>query len=589
MRFQIAGIADTERPDTGELNMQSYGEKRRRRDRKILTGCASLLALAWTLPAYAQSANDPGTTRDAKIEAIQAELNKLQAELAALRQDGGTASAATPGQTGSQATAQPIPGSAATAGLGVRADATAVGGANAPADADHPRIFGSGIPTTAAVSRLDSGHPVISTSDGRFTASLLGVMQFDVADYFQHAAGPLTTDFRRAGAASNTEHALELADGTTFRRARIGFGGHVFGDFEYSVLFDFGGAGEESAGHVQELWLQYSGIDHTHIRVGAFAPFIGLDDAGSTNGMMFLERAAVADVARSLAGGDYREGGQIAFTGARWFASGAITGRQVNTAGSSTAQPYKDPLNFIARAGVLPIRSDDDLVHLGAHGSYVAHPANTGGPNAAAGTAISPIDLSNVPELSVDSTKLIDTGAIDAVHAFTAGAEFAAQHRNFEIQAEYERIGIDRRNSPLANPRFDGFHVEGSWIITGQRRRYNDGNYAFDGPEVVGSFNPKAGNYGVWELALRYSRLDLNFDQGVAGQAIPANGVRGGNQKIATAGVNWYLNSISRIMFDYQLVAIDRLSPNATTYQTPVGAQIGQNYSAGSVRFQLAF
>ena len=554
-----------------------------------MTGCASLLALAWTLPVHGQSANDSVTTRDAKIEAIQAELNKLQAELAALRQDGGTAPAATPSQTSTQEAGRATPGSAATAGLGQPMVSAGAGGANAHAGADHPRIFGSGIPTTAAVSRIDSGHPIISTSDGRFTASLIGVMQFDVADYIQHAAGPLATDFRRAGSASNTGHALDLADGTTFRRARIGLGGHAFGDFEYSVLFDFGGAGEEASGHVQELWLQYSGIEHTHIRVGAFAPFIGLEDAGSTNGMMFLERPAASDVARSLAGGDYREGGQIAFTGRRWFASGAITGRQVNTAGSGTTQPYKDPLGFIARAGVLPIKGDDDLIHLGVHGSYVAHPANTGGPNAAPGTAIGAIDLSNLPELTVDSTKLIDTGAIDAVHAFTAGAEFAAQHRNFEIQGEFERIGIDRRNSPLANPRFDGFYVEGSWIITGQRRRYNDGNYVFDGPEVAGSFNPKAGNYGVWELALRYSDIDLNYDQGVAGTASPADGVRGGHQKIATAGVNWYLNSISRVMFDYQLVTIDRLSPNATTYQTPVGAEVGQSYSAGSVRFQLAF
>ena len=261
----------------------------------------------------------------------------------------------------------------------------------------------------------------------------------------------------------------------------------------------------------------------------------------------------------------------------------------MNTAGSTTAQPYRDPLNFVARGGVLPVKGANDLVHLGVHGSYVAHPANTGGPDAAAGTAISPIDLSNLPELTVDSTKLIDTGAIDAVHAYTAGAEFAVQHRNFEIQAEYERIGIDRRNSPLANPRFDGFYVEGSWIITGQRRRYNDGNYAFDGPEVPGSFNPKAGNFGVWELALRYSDIDLDYDPGLAATTTPASGVRGGKQRIATAGINWYLNSISRVMFDYQLVRIDRLSPNPITYQTPVGAMVGQNYSAGSMRFQLAF
>jgi phosphate-selective porin OprO/OprP len=386
---------------------------------------ASSLALATASSLHAQTVANPAASRDARIEAIQAELNTLQAELAALRQEGGAAAA--PDATGKQASTQPTPKTAATAGLGQSA------GDQSGGNTDHPRIFGGGIPTTAAVSRIDAGHPIISTSDGRFTASLIGVMQFDVADYFQHAAGPLTTDLRRAGTAANTGHALELSDGSTFRRARIGIGGHAFGDFEYSVLYEFGGAGEETSGHIQELWLQYSGWRPAHIRVGAFAPFIGLEDAGSTNGMLFLERPAVADVARSLAGGDYREAGQIALTGRRWFASAAITGRQVNTAGSSTAQPYQSPLGVIGRAGVLPVKSRDDLIHLGVHGSYVAHPANTAGPNPAAGVAISPIDLANLPELSVDGTKLIDTGAIDAVHAYSTGVEFAARHRNFEI------------------------------------------------------------------------------------------------------------------------------------------------------------
>lgn len=126
-------------------------------------------------------------------------------------------------------------------------------------------------------------------------------------------------------------------------------------------------------------------------------------------------------------------------------------------------------------------------------------------------------------------------------------------------------------------------------MITGQRRRYNDGNYAFDGPRIDGSFDPAKGQWGAWELALRYSDIDLNYRQGTAGSALPIDAVRGGDQKIATAGVNWYLNSIARIMFDYQIVTIDRLSPSAVNYQTPIGARIGQSYSAGSMRVQLAF
>ena len=42
-------------------------------------------------------------------------------------------------------------------------------------------------------------------------------------------------------------------------------------------------------------------------------------------------------------------------------------------------------------------------------------------------------------------------------------------------------------------------------------------------------------------------------------------------------------------MFEYQHVNIDRLSPSAATYMTPVGAEVGQSYNTIAVRSQLAF
>ena len=69
------------------------------------------------------------------------------------------------------------------------------------------------------------------------------------------------------------------------------------------------------------------------------------------------------------------------------------------------------------------------------------------------------------------------------------------------------------------------------------------------------------------------------------------DGIRGGDQKIWTVGVNWYLNPIIRLMLDYEHVDVDRLSPNAAVgaYNTPVGAQIGQTYNVIAIRTQAAF
>jgi phosphate-selective porin OprO/OprP len=57
--------------------------------------------------------------------------------------------------------------------------------------------------------------------------------------------------------------------------------------------------------------------------------------------------------------------------------------------------------------------------------------------------------------------------------------------------------------------------------------------------------------------------------------------VRGGEQKILTFGVNWYLNPSMRLMLDYQRVDIDRLNA--------AGLQIGQAYDAVAARGQVSF
>jgi phosphate-selective porin OprO/OprP len=300
--------------------------------------------------------------------------------------------------------------------------------------------------------------------------------------------------------------------------------------------------------------------------------------------------------ARSLAGGDYREAGELIANTGRWFLSASITGRLVgvvNSTASGVTQPYDNQLGYVGRAAFIPFKGKDYLVHIGAHGSYVARPADTAGPDAAIDAVRYPLELRERPELRVDGTRLIDTGSIDAKHGYTAGLEAAAVWRSLFLQSEYDDIGIERRNPAntpgLTNPNFTGWYVEGTWLLTGEQRRYNFGNYAFDGPTIKHNFSLKDGGWGAWELALRYSDIDLNYHVGSPGSAPAVDAVRGGDQQIFTAGINWYLNPVIRFMLDYQHVTIDRLSPSATTFLTPAGAQVGQSYNDVALRSQLAF
>src|SRR5579863_3100409 len=186
----------------------------------------------------------------------------------------------------------------------------------------------------SVISNIVGGRPVFTSANGRFTVTLHTVMQLDAGAYFQAAPGPTTSDFRRSGpalgaTAANVDfaHARDLRDGTDFRRARLGLDGTVFGDWDWRLLFDFGGSGVENTGQLYETWVQYSGFRPLRLRVGAFPPTIGLEDSASTNGMPFMERSVAEDLARGLAAGDTRLAGQAYAWGDHWLLSAAVTGR----------------------------------------------------------------------------------------------------------------------------------------------------------------------------------------------------------------------------------------------------------------------
>jgi phosphate-selective porin OprO/OprP len=540
----------------------------RRAMRTGLAVAGAIVSLAAALAAGAQSA--PATDRQAaRIDQLEAQVANLAAEVEVLKR-----------QQAEQVQTLPA---------------------------------GQGAETPSAVSSIANGVPTISSTDGRYTASLHAVVQFDAAQYAQAAPGPLTTDLRRSGpalgaTASNVDlvHARELKDGDIFRRARIGLDGVAAGDFDYRLMFDFAGAGTENAGELYEGWVQYSGLRPFHARVGAFAPSIGLEDQGSTNGMPLLERSVAEDIARGLAAGDTRTGASIWGAGDHWLVSAAVTGRVVGVLNTGTAtavpQTFGDQLGFVARVAGTPLHGEDWLVHIGVHGSYVARPANTGGPGSLgpSATNASVIALSNTPELRVDGTKLINTGNIDARSASSVGPEFAAEWRNIYLQSEYERFAVDRTDPGLQSPIFHGYYVEAGWVITGERRVYNSQTAAFDAPTIAHPLSPGDHAWGAFELAARYSDMDLNFDAGAPGTAPRASAVRGGEEQNWTLGLNWYPNRVVRFMLDYQNVRIDRLSPCggpnsftdtscAAVWMTKAWSQIGQSYQVIAVRSQFAF
>jgi len=500
----------------------------------------------------------PAAGRDAKLEAMQRQLDELRGQLQAMQ--GAGAADARLGAMQQQLDA-------------MAAELAELKSTQETAVAD---ILTLKTPTGSATTvSLSNGKPALATADGRFTANIRAILMLDAGKYFQDDDLPAAVVGR------------DLNEGTNFRRARLGLDGKLFRDFDYAIVYEFGGSGAEEAGRLYEASLTYAAIKPLRFKIGAFEPNIGLAAAVSTSQMPLMERPSPAEVARSVAAGDSRVAFQVSANGvlgqgdtgiaARWFGATALTGNVVTSGGA--AQPFDEQTAVIGRLAVAPFASNNWLGHFGVNAQYVLQP-NDAGPTS---TPRYPVQLRDRPELRLDATRLVDTGAIDVEHVTVLGAEAAFQLRNAMIEGETFRLDLDRRTgaATLGDPRFSGWYVQGSWVLTGETRPYNATEARFDAPKPNYNFDPGTGSWGAFELAARYSVLDLNHREGLSGAAAPSGGVRGGEQRIRTLGLNWYLNPALRVMLDWQHVEIDRLNA--------AGLQIGQDYDAVAARGQLTF
>jgi phosphate-selective porin OprO/OprP len=436
-----------------------------------------------------------------------------------------------------------------------------------------------------------NNRPTITAADGHSSIAVRANVQLDGALYGESPAGPLTTDFRRGsvGAPPNREinGARDFNDGFVFRRARFGVEGAIARDFNYRLLIELGGSATEST-KINDAWIAYTGFAPFTLQLGAFAPPANMDDSTSAEDLAFLERAASAEMARSLAGADGRIGLGVKASGERYMSALTFTTRTAND-----AEVFDTQLAAVGRAGFLVATSDDYNVHLGANGTYVFQFADQG-----PGTSPRyPVRLRERPEMRVDGTRLIDIGSIDADHASIYGVEFGGNWKNFYAQGEHFWYDIARRGSTLDDPDFAGYYLQGSWIFTGERRRYNPATGTFQNPRPAHPFSGDGG-LGAFELAARYSRLNLNFEEGIEGTAAAAGSIRGGDQSVVTLGINWYPNPNVKVMLDYLLIDVDRLNPagvdnplpfGPAPNTPPIGVQIGQDLDVIALRSQFSF
>src|SRR6185312_3905256 len=323
---------------------------------------------------------------------------------------------------------------------------------------------------------LNNGRPTITGDD--FSFALRALVQYDSAYYGQGRA-PAGTDF---------------SSGNNFRRARFGFEGTAFKDWSYQFIYDFGGSGVE-ASTISAAYIQYNGLAPFHVRLGAFPPAESFDDSTSASDLLFLERAQPTDLARSIAGSDGRDAVQLFAYDDDYFVSAAYTGSLVGDAAT-----FDEQQAVVARAAYRIVASDTVNFAVGADTTYVVKfPDLAAGPNSSHA-----FRLRERPELNVDANgiRLIDTGTIDADHGWEWGVEAAGNYENFYGQGGY--FGFEASRRPLGNPTglpdpdFNGWYVQGSWVLTGEVKKYKPDTGSWGLPKPAENFTIDKGGIGAW-------------------------------------------------------------------------------------------
>ncbi len=462
--------------------------------------------------------------------------------------------------------------------------------AAAPTAPAAPAVVAKGAAPETPRLTLTSGRPVITAADGKSSIAIRANVQMDAALYGEDAEGPLATDYRRGsvGGGRDNNAARDFSDGMYFRRARLGVEGTFASNFNYRLLLELAGSGTEGPTRINDAWIAYTGLAPFSFQLGAFSPPSNMDDGTSPEDQVFIERASSAELSRALGGADGRLGVGVRASGKRYMSSLTFTTRTVND-----AEVFDTQFAAVGRAGGLLATSDHYNVHLGASGTWVFSPADQG----SAATPRHPLRFRDRPEIRVDGVRLIDTGAIDAAHASVYGLEFGANWKSFYLQGEHFWFDVDRRDPGLDDPSFGGYYLQGSWLLTGESRRYNPATGSFQNPRPKSVF-AHGGGWGAFELATRFSHTDLNFNEGGLGTTPVPGAVRGGEQDVLALGLNWYLNPNFKVLFNYLMIDVDRLNPaspgNPTPFGAPpatppVGVQIGQDLDVYAVRTQFSF
>ncbi len=399
---------------------------------------------------------------------------------------------------------------AAAALIGLSATTLAAGGG---LEGEQPSPYSLQAPPAAPAQNPDDlrvywrGGLRMETADKAFTLSVIGRIH---NDWVWHSADD------ELDQAFGDQPEGPFSDGTRFRRARLGVAGTMYDHLFYKAEFDFASG---TAGY-RDVYLGTNLYEFASIRVGHFKEFFGLEQLTSSNNITFVERS-LPDVFTPAFNTGLGLNQDFADERGTW---GVGVFRTTDEVGSDVGGDDDASYAFTGRATYLPLYRDggEHLVHVGASATFRNQDGDT-------------LRYRQRPENSF-APRLVDTGNFAAEDQTVYGVEAAWVRGSLSLQGEY--MIADVSSEAEDDPSFSGYYAMISYFLTGERRRYGTTSGAFAAVRPERNFGRDG--KGAWELAARYSSLDLED-----------GGIEGGELDDITFGLNWYWNPNVRTMLNY--------------------------------------
>ncbi len=358
---------------------------------------------------------------------------------------------------------------------------------------------------------------------------------------------------------------VEANDGTEIRRARMEFAGTFFKDWGFRTVADF----SDDNVRVKDAFIQYTGFNWGTITAGQQKQNFSRELQESSNDMMFTERSLMNILNNPTV--DRAIGLNFQSFGKNWVAKAGIFGDSITPARTGTTPEIDNAgdegWGVNSRLIYNPILEKDKLIHLGIAGNYRV-PDATGDVAKSRGLAVV-YETNNMSNLDIINASITDVDSIKML-----GLEAAGMYGPFSVGGEYTQQWVDRKDGS-DNVALNGWYGEAAWSITGESRKYKEGNFRY--LEPAKPFSLKNGGWGAWELATRYSSADLNDGT-----------FAGGELSNITMGLNWYINSNFRMLFNWTHLLDIKDSPLTTASGAPLSDD-NTDLDTFTVRAQVAY